>query len=73
MNEIYIETDTPVEFIHPPKCEFVFIGSSVAQDNYCSNHMNICPYIYRTCGINCATLGVSEQHSLNLDSVVEII
>ena len=35
--------------------------------------MNICPYFYRTYGIHCSTLGISESHSLIYDEVVDRI
>ena len=70
---ISILSDSLVEFVKPNKCDFVFLGSSVAQDNYATNHMNICPYMYRKYGVNCATLGVSSYHSLTFDELVKML
>ena len=73
MLDLSLETTDPVEFDEPPPCDLVFIGSSVAQDNYSSNHMNICPYLYRKFGINSATLAVSGYHTFTCPELMDYL
>ena len=51
--------------------EAVVLGSSVAQDNNSSSHMNLCCYAYRKLGINMATLGISHHNVLKCQEALE--
>lgn len=73
MLKLNIESGGNLEFIKPKPIRFVFIGSSVSQDNYSSNHMNICPYVFRKYGINIGTLGVSGYHTFVCPELVKAI
>lgn len=73
MLRISITVDGDIEFVKNEGCSIVFMGSSIAQDNYATNHMNICPYMYRKYGISCATLGISAHHTFFYDEVVQFI
>lgn len=73
MVELSLEAKEPIEFEDPPPCDLIFIGSSVAQDNYSSNHMNICPYLYRKYGVNCTTLAVSGYHTFLCDELLDVL
>ena len=65
-----IETDTePIFYKLPLKA--VFLGSSVAQDNNSSSHMNLCCYLYRKLGINVATVGISHHNTITCPEVLE--
>ena len=73
MMELTLVAKEPIEFVNPPECKLVFVGSSVAQDNYSSNHMNICPYLYRKYGVNCTTLAVSGYHTFICDELLDVL
>lgn len=73
MLNISISSDDDIEFVKPPKCKFVFIGSSVSQDNYSSNHMNICPYMFRKFGVNVGTLAISGYHTFQYKELMEYL
>ncbi len=61
---LWIETDE-IPVFKTLDLTAVFLGSSVSQDNNDMTQSNICCYIYRTLGINTATVGISTYHSFH--------
>lgn len=60
---IEIDSDEPIEFVYKNN-SVIFLGSSISCDFNTSSHMNLSCYLYRKYGINAATLGISQYHTL---------
>lgn len=67
---LLIETETEPIFKKLP-LKAVLLGSSVAQDNNSSSHMNICCYTYRKLGIHIATVGISHHNTITCPEVLD--
>lgn len=70
--DFIIESEKPIEFEYK-KNEVILIGSSIAQFCNDCNQMNLCAYMYRTYGVNVATLGISNYHTFHNKKIIEFL
>ena len=73
ISEIQVGATDIVEFENPGKCDIVFVGSGIAQNACNSIHMNICPYLYRKFGLNCAEASISGFHTFMCSELVDVL
>ena len=73
ISEIQVGATNAVEFEKPGKCDIVFVGSGIAQNACNSVHMNICPYLYRKFGLNCAEASIAGFHTFMCEELVDAL